>query len=1274
MSNPKERHYWAQLRAALTAGQWKSPVPAKTPNGTPLTWSELFRKFNKHCRGYQDVAEVASQTHALALLLSAESPNEDEDNDDFGKPPLDLGRECLLPEERIEDATVGYEVLKSLESSNYDTIVIALAYYAYALGNPAQCIAHLQKVPELLQFQNHIPTVGSSRSSTNGLLAPSNYAPSTTSFTGSFTSIVDTTVPEVRDGRGWAMAETFRSLCLQGMANEQLHPSDPHKALKAYCSASCLFPSLKSEFNRKSLPKSSGKLDFVVFFQLRELWRWVERLLWRAVVLTSRTSNIQKDHDGEDSLWMWLSHYIDCSSCWPSNFRTSHRSTIASLHLRALVLRHGTLSPSVISLKKSPVWLHAARSAVQDYRAILNVSTQFPSAGQQNTKVEEFADLCVAVWEASGAVGEQAGWVIDILWWATRLTFNSSRILRHMTRLLHLSGDTPLAKRTLRLYIQVVGKAYEASKEGVGEDKDTDEYWVETLVFGARMLCKFASSSPGLEGLEDVQEAGVVIEKARTRLDTTNARLMARVQLAEGIHKSLLAMKGQEPLTRTQHLFEAHALFLLSVQTQPTPSGYYHLALSFASQGPAHDLKQAIEYSGLAVESDPNEVRYWHLLGLLLTSLEKWKEAVEILEHGADLCSVGVEDAELEVGPRIEVGSEVENETEDGDRDTVGDTGTIVQEDDVRTVTIPGPGRGVQAKDFAPKRQGDNGTNGTVPHSNGDANGTRLNGASTVSSSSSSIDTMSPTSIYLLDESASELPPASTLLKSGMDKHPPSKQELFEYHLQLRMTQVALTEVIEGPEGAELQWLEIFSWIADQKGLAGSAEPATRQSIDGTRVSMDHSLNPPASETSHRPHTHTLDIPVGNQVYQHHANTNGSGSANHTSTTDSLLSPPPIPIMIVPATPEGELLEKVAMRDHTSLDKERHLEKEREKGSEKEKDHEKEKEKEKKGLNGLRAKRSTSIDRDSKLDPSKPKKKVGQMLKHQVHKGRTEITAISRKIGHGVVKNKGLRRSTSTPDFHAVFQQTSYQASSIHSRRRLSSIIHSSDRTPTESPPPPPPPSIPPSATQQDFKLKNDRSSKENRLLSDLWLMSAATFRRLGKLDQAKGSIQEAEVKDDNNPAVWVQLGLYYVALGLHQHAVDTFQKALFIAPDDVAATVHLSRLYLDPEINAKLHPAPKSITVSNSTTTTTSPSQFSISGEEEEEASLLIDVDLAAGMLAYLTKGKGWDVPEAWYYLAKAYGMQGRKEKERETLKLALGLSERRGVRDVGWALGWCI
>jgi len=172
--------------------------------------------------------------------------------------------------------------------------------------------------------------------------------------------------------------------------------------------------------------------------------------------------------------------------------------------------------------------------------------------------------------------------------------------------------------------------------------------------------------------------------------------------------------------------------------------------------------------------------------------------------------------------------------------------------------------------------------------------------------------------------------------------------------------------------------------------------------------------------------------------------------------------------------------------------------------------------------------------------------------------------------------------------------------------------------------------------------------AKENRLLSDLWLMSAATFRRLGKIEQAKAAIQEAEVRDESNPGVWVQLGLYYIALG-HKHlAIDAFQKALFISPDDVSACVHLCQVHLTPP----------------STSGSNKKSDTKINPD---------NIDLAAGMLLHCTQGSGWDVPEAWYFLAKAYGMQGRKEKERECLSFALELSEGRGVRDIGAAVGWC-
>jgi len=81
-----------------------------------------------------------------------------------------------------------------------------------------------------------------------------------------------------------------------------------------------------------------------------------------------------------------------------------------------------------------------------------------------------------------------------------------------------------------------------------------------------------------------------------------------------------------------------------------------------------------------------------------------------------------------------------------------------------------------------------------------------------------------------------------------------------------------------------------------------------------------------------------------------------------------------------------------------------------------------------------------------------------------------------------------------------------------------------------------------------------------------------------------------------------------------------------------------------------------------------------STSKESSESDSNKDKVDLSAGLLRYITRSRGWDVPEAWYYLAKAYGLQGRKDEERECLVTALKLSEWRCIRDVGRAVGWCL
>jgi hypothetical protein len=43
--------------------------------------------------------------------------------------------------------------------------------------------------------------------------------------------------------------------------------------------------------------------------------------------------------------------------------------------------------------------------------------------------------------------------------------------------------------------------------------------------------------------------------------------------------------------------------------------------------------------------------------------------------------------------------------------------------------------------------------------------------------------------------------------------------------------------------------------------------------------------------------------------------------------------------------------------------------------------------------------------------------------------------------------------------------------------------------------------------------------------------MAAASFRRIGKIDQAVAAIREAEMLDEENEAVWVQVRLRYMII-----------------------------------------------------------------------------------------------------------------------------------------------
>ncbi|GAA5979953.1 hypothetical protein JCM10908_001476 [Rhodotorula pacifica] len=197
------------------------------------------------------------------------------------------------------------------------------------------------------------------------------------------------------------------------------------------------------------------------------------------------------------------------------------------------------------------------------------------------------------------------------------------------------------------------------------------------------------------------------------------------------------------------------------------------------------------------------------------------------------------------------------------------------------------------------------------------------------------------------------------------------------------------------------------------------------------------------------------------------------------------------------------------------------------------------------------------------------------------------------------------------------------------------------------------------------------------KLLVDTWLASAASFRRAGKLEEARGAVSEAESLDVDDADVWTQLALVLLAQGegsvqqRQQKVKDVLNRAMAIDTDHVPMSILLARSFLTP-------PPPSS---SASSPPTPTPATTQKEEKDPQAAAptwkrplptdwLVLQVPLAEAMLETLVTREGYDVPEAWFELSRCYQLTGRREEEKECLVRALELERTRPVRVLGKAV----
>lgn len=226
-------------------------------------------------------------------------------------------------------------------------------------------------------------------------------------------------------------------------------------------------------------------------------------------------------------------------------------------------------------------------------------------------------------------------------------------------------------------------------------------------------------------------------------------------------------------------------LLLRAVEYDPTPSACFHAALALSRPIPERDLEKAVALSRRAVEAEPKELRYWHLLALLAAKQGEWKQARGVLEAAIEMAEV----------------SELQNQAIEENGIKVHD---FAHENGKTSHMSPDPLTTTQPEDAAPKAQ---------------------------------------SSPLLIDPATKSIPQASTLFQPSLDRPLATQREQFEYALQLRMTQIAITELAEGPESVEACWLEVFEWYSQRRDIITTGTYNRSCQFNKIRVSCMYRVN-----------------------------------------------------------------------------------------------------------------------------------------------------------------------------------------------------------------------------------------------------------------------------------------------------------------------------------------------------------------------------------------------------------------------------------------------
>ncbi|GAA5966898.1 hypothetical protein JCM8115_006197 [Rhodotorula mucilaginosa] len=643
-ATPKGSHYATTLDAIRRLALWNCAAPALAKgdvnwNAAPTTtaaartstaagtgamnWNEVLRKFRKHNPNRLLTAATAATERTLwTLLAKAPAPLRRTANPSLPLPPQIAPADLPAATESLSDLRNSLKTLQGT-TTEIDSAQIVLAFGDWGVGNPDQALADLAAVTD-----RGLPRAG---------------------------------VPS----EGYDMTLRVLGYAVEGYALEGSGRTGD--ALAAYLQAGELYEAaiaaLSTMPDRDDNDISLHRIGGDVLMRVALMTR---ALADGAPEEQHRHYQLETSYSAHRAYLAHSTSFARPAAAFPTSSQMAMHSSFRSL--QALLSKW---DPALVSLND------------RTQERILRSTTRLPKAGETNREYLRFLDEVVEGWKARGAPRAGAGEVIEILYNALTHTFQSQLLLRHLIRALTIAGRYDEATKALRLYRELWDKAREtdarevakemrelrarAIREEVGRgegkvevekeegstwekggaesttetdapyavDIDSDALFIETVVFGTRLLCRYFGERAA-DAVDLAKRARTVFDEAKGgSLRQDGGKIEADLERSLGAALGALARQDPDPHRRIKRHSQAleHLRHAASLGPQD-PTNQYTLAYHLLEQ---RQVAEALDRAREAVRLDPNWKEAWHLLALCVSAQKDMKGALALLETAIEL-------------------------------------------------------------------------------------------------------------------------------------------------------------------------------------------------------------------------------------------------------------------------------------------------------------------------------------------------------------------------------------------------------------------------------------------------------------------------------------------------------------------------------------------------------------------------------------------------------------------------------------------------------------